>query len=246
MNLSNCRVMAIFFLSSLSLLGCQTMTPPTPPSTENMQTINDNQLDTMNDIDVMDSDGDGVADEVDKCQETPPHRVVDSQGCIVIIEGGTALEMEFVSFFAPMSSQLSNIDSRDVAKIEASLNEHPKASVFIFGHSATNEHHIAAMTRAGGDALARDRARMLKNKLVFTHGIAPERIHTYDCGNRYLVTDNDFTAPYFMALGIDTIEAKQRRVILMASDEVHDLHNFKYKSAEQRYGEYARQCDVFD
>lgn len=54
------------------------------------------------------------------------------------------------------------------------------------------------------------------------------------------------TNPHFKALGINTIEAKQRRVILMASDDVHDLQNFKYTSTEQLYGEYARQCDVFE
>ena len=87
---------------------------------------------------------------------------------------------------------------------------------------------------------------MFKNKLIFTHGIAPERIRTYDCAGRYSATDNAFTATHFKALGINTIEAKQRRVILMASDDVHDLQNFKYTSTEQLYGEYARQCDMFE
>ena len=60
------------------------------------------------------------------------------------------------------------------------------------------------------------------------------------------MAENAFTGAHFKALGINTIEAKQRRVILMASDDVHDVQNFKYKSAEQLYGEYARQCDVFE
>lgn len=78
------------------------------------------------------------------------------------------------------------------------------------------------------------------------HGIAPERIRMYNCADRYLVTDNAFTDAHSKALGINTIEEKQRRVIFIAGDDVHDLQNFKYKSAEHLYGEYTRQCDVFE
>ncbi|GAA0321744.1 OmpA family protein [Psychrobacter aestuarii] len=239
------KTLPLSIVITAALTGCQTLTPSTPFSTEHNKKLIKNQVSMTANTEVMDSDGDGVLDDVDKCPKTPLHRVVDRQGCIIIIEGGTALEMSFVGFFASMSSELPNSYAREFAQIEKSLNDHPKASVFIFGHSATKEHDAATMPRAIGDALARDRARMLKNKLVFTHGIAPERIRTYDCADRYLVTDNAFTDAHFKVLGINTIEEKQRRVILMASDEVHDLQNFKYKSAEQLYGEYARQCDVF-
>jgi len=57
---------------------------------------------------ILDSDGDGVLDDIDECPDTPPNVVVDAKGCEIIIEGGEALEMELRGFFAPLSSRLIN------------------------------------------------------------------------------------------------------------------------------------------
>lgn len=229
---------AFLFAAALTLAGCQTVTTALSqdmPQYENVRTM---QAVTP------DSDGDGVLDDRDECPETPPSRVVDAKGCLVVVEVG-GLEMSFAGFFPPMSSQLPDVYTLEFGKIEEKLSEYPEATVFIFGHTASSERDEAAIMNFGIDALARNRALIVKNKLILDHSIAPDRIHTYDCSSRYLVTKQDFVDRTFAALNVDDIEAKQSRFTLMASSEVHDLNNFKYISYEQLYGKYAQKCTPF-
>lgn len=230
----NCHWVALLCLSSLSLLGCQTST--TAPSKDLPK---DENIRTMQ-ADIPDSDCDGVFDAIDECPETPRNIVVDVKGCEIIIEGGEALEMEFSGFFPPMSSQLPATYDADFVKMAEKINEYPEASVFIFGHTASSERDEAAVTHFGSDMLARNRALIVKNMLVLDHGIAAERIQTYDCSNKILATDNDFSDR-----NVNNIEAKQSRITLMASSEVHDLNNFKYISYEHLYEKYTQQCKPF-
>ena len=191
--------------------------------------------------DIPDSDGDGVPDNIDECPETPSHTIVDAKGCPITIEGGEALEMAFSGFFPTMSSQLPAIYDSEFAKIEEKLNEYPEATVFIFGHTASSERDEKAVIRFGNDTLSRNRALIVKNMLILEHGIAAERIHTYDCSNKVLATDK-----YFIDHKVNDIDFKQRRVTLMASSEVHNLDNLKYVSYEEMYGEYVKHCKLFE
>ena len=216
-----------------TLAGCQTteiVPPKTTPQYEHIMTTR--------------ADGDSVLDEIDECPETPPNTVVDAKGCKIIIEGGDALEMEFSGFFPSMSSQLPAIYDAYFVKIAEKINEYPKASVFIFGHAATNEINEDAL--AGAVSLARNRAIFIKNTLVLKYNIDAERIRTYDCLNKILVTDTAFIDPSFEKLNLKNIESKQSRATLMASSDVHDLSNLKYVSYTRKYGEYAKYCEPFE
>ncbi|MBE0406802.1 OmpA family protein [Psychrobacter sp. AOP22-C1-22] len=193
----------------------------------------------------IDSDGDGVLDAIDECPETPPNVVVDAKGCKIIIEGGDALEMEFRGFFLPMSSQLPDIYDTEFIKMAEKINEYPEASVFVFGHAATNEIDEDAVATFGFGSLSRNRALSIKNTLVLQHHIDAKRIRTYECSNKLLVRETDYINPSFNALNMKGLEAKQRRATLMASSEVIDLMNLEYNSDIQRYGEYAKHCKPF-
>lgn len=195
---------------------------------------------------ILDSDGDGVLDDIDECPDTPPNVVVDAKGCKIIIEGGDALEMEFRGFFLPMSSQLPDIYDTEFIKMAEKINEYPDASVFIFGHVATNEMDKNALATLGFDSLSRNRALSIKNTLVLQHGIDAKRIRTYDCSNKILVKETDYINPSFKALNLNGLEAKQRRATLMASSSVKDLMNLKYDSYIQMYGKYAKHCKPFE
>lgn len=225
--------------SSLVLSACQ-ITPTAPskvmPQHEEVKTMQAE----------IDSDGDGVLDDIDECPETTPNVVVDVKGCEIIIEGGEALEMEFSGFFPSMSSQLPDIYDAEFTKIAEKINEYPEASVFIFGHAATNEIDEDALATFGFDSLSRNRALIIKNNLVLTHNIDAKRIRTYECSNKLLVKDTDYINPSFRALNLKGLEAKQRRATLMASSEVHDLENLEYVSYTRRYGEYAKHCEPFE
>ena len=194
---------------------------------------------------ILDSDGDGVPDDIDECAETPPNVVVDAKGCPIEVDVG-GLEMEFNGFFPPTSSQLPDTYDAVFVKVAHSLNDYPKASVFIFGHAATNEIDKDTLATHGFDSLSRNRALSIKNTLVLQHNIDAERIRTYECSNKILVTDTAFIDPSFEKLNLENIETKQRRATLMASSSVNDLMSLKYKSDIQRYGRYAKHCELFE
>ncbi|MCG3862189.1 OmpA family protein [Psychrobacter sp. Ps5] len=238
MRMNNCSTL-LLLATSIVLAGCQTTT--TAPSKELPQYENIRTMQAA-----IDSDGDGVPDDIDQCPATLPNVVVDAKGCQIIIEGGEALEMEFAGFFPPMSSQLPAIYDAEFMKIAEKINEYPEASVFIFGHVATNEMDKDASATLGFDSLSRNRALSIKNTLVLQHGIEAKRIRTYDCSNKILVKETDYINPSFKALNLNGLEAKQRRATLMASSSVHDLTNLEYDSYIQMYGAYAKHCKPFE
>lgn len=235
-NYSNLLLLA----ASITLAGCQTaeiVLPKMTPQYENIVTLIP---------DIPDSDSDGVLDAIDECPETRPNVVVDAKGCEIIIEGGDALEMEFAGFFPLMSSQLPAIYDAEFVKMAEKINEYREASVFIFGHAATNEIDEDAVATLGFDSLSRNRALIIKNTLVLQHHIDAKRIRTYECSNKILVTDTAFIDPSFEKLNVKNIESKQRRATLMASSSVHDLMNLEYDSYIQMYGAYAKRCELFE
>jgi len=197
-----------------------------PPQYENIRTM---QADS-------DLDGDGVLDAIDECPETLSYSVVDAKGCTVII-GGDALEMSFAGFFPPMSSQLSNSYTLEFRKIEEKLSEYPEATVFIFGHMASNELRIMP----NENNLSRNRAINVKNRLVEKYNIASDRISTYDCSDRYPFIDTDFRISDF-----ENIESKDRRVSVKASTQVDDLANLEYASDRKNYERYSKRCELFE
>ena len=237
MTIKNHRTL-LLLVASITLAGCQNSTAVPPKNTSQYENIRTMQADS-------DLDSDGILDAIDECPETPPNVVVDAKGCKIIIEGGDALEMEFSGFFPSMSSQLPDIYNAEFVKIAEKINEYPEASVFIFGHAATNEIDVDDLANFKFDSLSRNRALIIKNTLVLQHNIAAKRIRTYDCSNKILVTDTAFIDPSFEKLNVKNIEAKQRRTTLKASSTVHDLMNLEYGSDIQKYGEYAKHCKLF-
>ena len=237
MRMNNCSTL-LLLATSIVLAGCQTTT--TAPSKELPQNENIRTMQAA-----IDSDGDGVLDDIDECPDTPPNVVVDAKGCPVEVDVG-GLEMEFNGFFPPMSIQLPDIYDAVFAKVAESLNDYPKASVFIFGHVATNEMDKDASATLGFDSLSRNRALSIKNTLVLQHDIEAKRIRTYDCSNKILVKETDYINPSFKALNLNGLEAKQRRATLRASSSVKDLTNLEYDSYIQMYGEYAKHCELFE
>ena len=186
---------------------------------------------------ILDSDGDGVLDDIDECPEMPNHTIVDVKGCEIIVEGGEALEMELQGFFAPLSSQLINSYDKEFVKIEEKLNEHLDAKVYIFGHMSSNELEIMH----NKNNLSRNRAINVKNRLVERHHIASDRISTYDCSDRYPFIDTDFRKSDF-----ENMESKDRRVSVKASTQVDDLANLEAASDRENYEKYSKRCEIFE
>lgn len=220
----------LLLAASITLVGCQTTKIVSLETT-----LQDENTMTMK-ADVPDSDGDGVSDDMDECPKTPPNRVVDAKGCLVVLEAG-GIEIELNGFFPPMSSQLPDSYDKEFAIIEENLNDYSKAKVFVFGHMASNELGILH----NKNNLSRNRAINVKNRLVEKHNIASDRISTYDCSDRYLFIDTDFRASDF-----ENIESKDRRVSVKASTQVNDLANLEYASDRKNYERYSKHCELFE
>ncbi|WP_352287907.1 OmpA family protein [Psychrobacter sp. GW64-MNA-CIBAN-0177] len=220
---------ALLLTASITLAGCQTTTTTPSKNTSQYEKIRTMQADS-------DLDGDGVLDAIDECPETPPNIVVDSAGCPVVVYTGS-LEIEFRGFFEPMSSQLFDKYDKGFAIIEESLNEHPDAKVFIFGHMASNELELTH----NKNNLSRNRAINVENRLVERHHIASDRISTYDCSDRYPFIDTDFRKSDF-----ENMESKNRRVSVKASTQVDDLANLEAASDRENYERYSKHCEIFE
>lgn len=212
-----------------SLASCQTSPTATSKDAAQHEIIRTMQAE-------IDSDGDGVLDNIDECPETPPNVVVDVKGCPIEVDVG-GLEMEFNGFFPLMSSRLINSYDKEFEKIEEKLNEYLDANVFIFGHLSSNE---LALSKSN-DNLSRQRALTIKNKLITEHHIASDRITTYDCLDRYPSTNIDLSYD-----DPEQSESKTRRVVLKASRQVKDLSNLKYAGDRERYSKYAKHCELFE
>ena len=184
---------------------------------------------------ILDSDGDGVLDDIDECPETPSNVVVDAKGCPIEVYTGS-LEMQLQGFFEPMSSQLSDEYDQAFAIIEENLHEQPDAKVFIFGHVASNELAITP----NKNNLSRNRAINIRNRLVEKHHITSDRISTYDCSDRY-----PFIATDFSESDLAGIESKDRRVTVKASTQVNDLANIENPSDWKNYEPYLKRCEIF-
>lgn len=242
------KISVCLAIAIAALTGCQTLSASSPQS-ESVPEIsknygNENVVTTA--LPTSDSDGDGVLDDVDECPQTPLHTIVDVKGCEIIIEGGEALEMAFNGFFPSMSSQLPNIYGADFEKMAQKLEEHPEASVFIFGHTASNEIDENSIATFGFDSLARNRALIIKNKMILEHNINAERLRTYDCSNKLLIKDTGYIDHNSKSLDLKNTESIQRRATLRASSLVHDLTDLKYASDRKRYDEYAKYCERFE
>lgn len=220
----------LLLMAFTTIAGCQNIA--TAPFQDKNQLEN---IKTMQ-ADVLDSDGDGVLNELDDCFETPPNRVVDAKGCLVVLEAG-GIEIELNGFFPPMSSQLPDSYDKEFAIIEKNLNDYPKAKVFIFGHMASNELEIMS----DKTSLSRSRAINIKNRLVEKHNIASDRISTYDCSDRYPFIDTDFRISDF-----ENMESKDRMVSVKASTQVDDLANLEYASDRKNYERYLKRCELFE
>jgi len=112
----------------------------------------------------VDSDGDGVPDELDQCPNTPENVVVDERGCPFTMPG-VGLKMEYRAFFDKGSSELSPEYQIELDKIAAKMSEYDTATFIIEAHASEDEINKAL------SSLPKNRALMVKNHLLLKHGI---------------------------------------------------------------------------
>ncbi|WP_133038607.1 OmpA family protein [Shewanella fodinae] len=116
----------------------------------------------------LDSDHDGVTDDLDQCPNTPTDHKVDAKGCSIYVEKLETLKI--AAQFDNNSSVVKPESMADIEKVAKFMNKYPKADLEISGHASL----------PGKDSynlwLSQKRADAVAKILVDKYGIAASRI----------------------------------------------------------------------
>ncbi|MBV7314194.1 OmpA family protein [Shewanella sp. NIFS-20-20] len=117
---------------------------------------------------ILDSDNDGVPDNIDACPDTPAGYLVDANGCTVMVE--SVQELAIDAKFANNSAVLDQTSYDEVSVLAQFMNQHPESSVVIKGFASNVGNADYNMT------LSQKRAEAVAKVLEEKYGIAANRI----------------------------------------------------------------------
>ncbi|MGP5406766.1 OmpA family protein [Psychrobacter celer] len=177
------RTIAPMIIGVLALTGCQT----SDLSQQTGQTINTSTI-----LVDLDSDGDGVPDELDQCPNTTENVVIDKRGCAEIISlVGMPPTMEYRAFFTKDSSELLPQYHDELNRVAEQMKHYDTATIKIEAHVSADEVSEASTSILSSNSLAKRRALIVKNYLILHHNIEPSRLMTLDCGIRGPIASSD-------------------------------------------------------
>jgi outer membrane protein OmpA-like peptidoglycan-associated protein len=125
-----------------------------------------------------DSDGDGVADDADKCPNSPGDKPVDADGCTLVSVVLENVQFEF------NSSELTAGSSESLDKVVDAMNEYSTLRIEVQAHSDNSG------DAAYNQSLSEERANSVRDYLI-AKGIAPDRIEAKGYGESQPIADND-------------------------------------------------------
>ena len=173
------RTITLMMTGVLALTGCQTADLSKQTSqTMNMPTVVVN----------VDSDGDGVPDDIDQCPATPWNVVIDERGC-PLAPIGVGLRMEYRAFFDKDSSKLLPKYQDELDKVGMKMQEYKGAILWVEGHNSRTEVDSADLNNPS--PLAQARADNVKNYLISKFNFAPDRITTIEYGANRPIAPSD-------------------------------------------------------
>ena len=173
------RTITLMMTGVLALTGCQTA----DLSKQTSQTIN---MPTV--VVNVDSDGDGVPDDIDQCPATPWNVVIDERGC-PLAPIGVGLRMEYRAFFDKDSSELLPKYQDELDKVGMKMQEYKGAILWVEGHNSRTEVDSADLNNPS--PLAQARADNVKNYLISKFNFAPDRITTIEYGANRPIAPSD-------------------------------------------------------
>ena len=177
------RSILVVLISVLTLSACQTH----DLSNQKAQTIN-LPIILIN----LDSDGDGVPDDLDQCPNTTENVVVDERGCPEITSLiGMPPMMEYRAFFTKDSSELLPQYHDELDRVAEQMNNYDTATIKIEAHVSKDEVNKASTSMLQSNSLAKNRALIVKNYLVLNHKIESSRLTTLDCGIKGSIAPSD-------------------------------------------------------
>ena len=177
------RSTLVVLISVLTLSACQTH----DLSNQKAQTIN-LPIILIN----LDSDGDGVPDDLDQCPNMTENVVVDERGCPEITSLiGMPPMMEYRAFFTKDSSELLPQYHDELDRVAEQMNNYDTATMKIEAHVSKDEVNKASTSMLQSNSLAKNRALIVKNYLVLNHKIESSRLTTLDCGIKGSIAPSD-------------------------------------------------------
>lgn len=144
----------------------------------------------------IDSDGDGVTDDLDKCPGTPAKLKVDEVGCPIILKENVDVTLQVL--FDTNSDVVKPEYNSEVKKVADFLEQYQGTSAEIQGHTDSRGSNSYNKT------LSQKRADAIVKVLVEKFGISAERLKAVGYGEEQLIVKNDKTAAE---------QAQNRRVI---------------------------------
>ena len=165
-------------VSAFAMTGCQTAIQKSKVDGQTAQAIN---MPTV--VVNLDTDGDGVPDDLDQCPNTTENVVVDERGCPEITSLiGMPPMMEYRAFFTKDSSELLPQYHDELDRVAEQMNNYDTATIKIEAHVSEDEVSEASTLTLKSNSLAKSRALIVKNYLALNHKIESSRLTTLDCG----------------------------------------------------------------
>ena len=130
----------------------------------------------------MDSDGDGVVDNRDRCPDTPKDLAVDDMGCPIPVE------FELNVTFDYDRAEVKPEFFPQLAELAQLMKANPEADAVIEGHADStgpDEYNLG---------LSQRRAQSVVDALVSQHGISADRFRARGYGEEQPVATNDTAA----------------------------------------------------
>lgn len=137
---------------------------------------------------VVDSDMDGVPDDMDACPGTPRNVVVDARGCPNMVVVGEDLRLELRVFFDYDKSAIKPQYREEIAKVAEKMREFPNATAMIEGHASKDSKRSNARYN---QRLSEARANAVKSMLTNEFGIAANRLSAQGFGFDRPIAPND-------------------------------------------------------
>ncbi len=133
---------------------------------------------------VLDSDGDGILDNLDQCPDTPTNLMVDAQGCPITEEISVDLRVKFDHDKANVKA---NYDAH-CRKVADFLTTFPNATAIIEGHTDSTG------SEEYNQQLSQQRAESVRQYFIDNFSIAPERLQAKGFGETSAIATNDTEA----------------------------------------------------
>lgn len=131
----------------------------------------------------VDSDGDGIMDDVDQCPNTPAGTRVDSVGCALVVTqiASIKLKVNFPFDSAVVGDQYFS----DVSELAAFLKRFEDLQVNVEGHTDSSG------PESYNQQLSQRRAQAVVDLLVNEYGVSSDRLGATGYGESQPVADND-------------------------------------------------------